>query len=120
MKYETRRQKLASPEVYHQRLWRAGTLGVVMIAFSLAIGIAGYHWIESLGWVDAFLNAAMILSGMGPVNVPKSEAGKIFAGFYALYSGLAVLAIAAVVFAPVIHRILHRFHIEEGDKVGDA
>jgi hypothetical protein len=92
-----------------------------MIAFSLAIGIAGYHWLESLSWMDSFLNASMILAGMGPVNVPNTEAGKLFAGVYALYSGLAVLAIAAVVFAPVIHRVLHRFHIEEGEKdKGDA
>jgi hypothetical protein len=100
--------------VYRRRLVRAGTLGFVMIGASLAIGIAGYHWFESLAWLDAFLNAAMILSGMGPVHAPETPAGKFFAGVYALYSGLAVLAIAAVIFAPVIHRILHRFHIEEG------
>jgi len=84
-----------------------------MVGASLAIGMSGYAWTESLGWLDAFLNAAMILSGMGPVNVPQTVAGKLFAGFYALYSGFAVLAIAAVMFAPVIHRVLHRFHIEE-------
>ena len=120
MKFETRRQRLASPEVYRRRLVAAGTVGLAMIAVSLAIGVAGYHWFESLGWLDAFLNAAMILSGMGPVNAPQTPAGKLFAGLYALYSGLAVLAIAAIVFAPVIHRILHRFHIEEGDKKSDA
>ena len=120
MKYETRRQRLATPEVYRRRLARAGTLGFTMIAVSLAIGIAGYHWLESLDWLDAFLDASMILSGMGPVHPPQTSAGKLFAGVYALYSGLAVLAIAAVVFAPVIHRILHRFHIEEGGKGKDA
>ena len=119
VKFETRRQRLASPEVYRRRLAAAGTLGFTMIAASLAIGVMGYHWFESLSWLDAFLNASMILSGMGPVNAPQTPLGKLFAGLYALYSGLAVLAIAAIVFAPVIHRILHRFHIEEG-KEGDA
>jgi hypothetical protein len=84
-----------------------------MVVVSLAIGMAGYKWTESLDWLDSFLNASMILSGMGPVNVPQTVAGKLFAGVYALYSGFAVLAIAAVMFAPVIHRVLHRFHIEE-------
>jgi hypothetical protein len=113
MIYESRRQKLASPEVFRHRLVRSGTIGFVMVAISLAIGMAGYKWTESLAWLDAFLNASMILSGMGPVNVPQTVAGKLFAGIYALYSGFAVLAIAAVMFAPVIHRVLHRFHIEE-------
>jgi hypothetical protein len=111
--YESRRQKLASPEVFRQRLVRSGTIGFIMVVVSLVIGMAGYKWTESLGWMDAFLNASMILSGMGPVNVPQTVAGKLFAGIYALYSGFAVLAIAAVMFAPVIHRVLHRFHIEE-------
>jgi hypothetical protein len=120
MRFEGRRQRLASPQVYYRRLVVAAMLGFGMIAVSLAIGIAGYHWFESLPWLDAFLNAAMILSGMGPVNAPQTPAGKLFAGLYALYSGLAVLAIAAIVFAPVIHRILHRFHIEEGGKESDG
>jgi hypothetical protein len=112
--FETRHQRLASPEVYRRRLVQAGTIGIVMVAVSLAIGIAGYHWIESLGWLDAFLDASMILSGMGPLHPPVTPGGKLFAGIYALYSGFAVLAIAAIMFAPVIHRILHRFHLEEG------
>ena len=116
MIYESRRQRLASPEIYRRRLMQAGTIGIVTVIVSLAIGMAGYAAFESLGWVDSFLNASMILSGMGPVNLPQTSAGKIFAGFYALYSGFAVLAIAAVMFAPVIHRILHRFHLEEDEK----
>jgi hypothetical protein len=114
--FERRHQRLASPAVYRRRLVRAGTLGLIMIALSLAIGMAGYALTESLGWIDSFLNAAMILSGMGPVSVPQSPAGKLFAGVYALYSGFAVLAIAALMFAPVVHRVLHRFHLEEGEK----
>ena len=113
MIYESRREKLASPEVFRERLVRSGTIGFIMVVVSLGIGMAGYKWTESLDWLDSFLNASMILSGMGPVNVPVTFAGKLFAGIYALYSGFAVLAIAAVMFAPVIHRVLHRFHIEE-------
>ena len=116
MSYESRHQRLASPEVFRDRLFKAGRIGVVLVAISLAIGMAGYMAFESLGWIDAFLNASMILAGMGPVNIPQTAGGKIFAGIYALYSGLAVLAIAAVMFAPVIHRVLHRFHIEEDDE----
>ena len=115
MMYERRHERLASPELFRRRLLLSGTIGFVMVALSLLIGMAGYAWTESLGGLDAFLNAAMILSGMGPVNVPQTAGGKVFAGIYALYSGFAVLAIAAVVFAPVIHRILHRFHLEEDE-----
>jgi hypothetical protein len=114
--FERRHQRLASPAVYRKRLLRAGSLGLIMIALSLAIGMAGYALTESFGWIDSFLNAAMILSGMGPVSVPQSPAGKLFAGVYALYSGFAVLAIAALMFAPVVHRVLHRFHLEEAEK----
>jgi hypothetical protein len=111
--YERRNQRLASPQVFRRRLVTSGSVGLALVAISLAIGIAGYMGFEKLTLVDAFLNASMILSGMGPLHNPATTGGKIFAGLYALYSGLAVLAIAAIVFAPVIHRILHRFHIEE-------
>ena len=73
--------------------------------------MAGYACFEDLELVDAFLNAAMILSGMGPVHNPQTVGGKLFAGFYAIYSGFAVLGIAAIMFAPVVHRIFHRLHI---------
>jgi hypothetical protein len=88
-------------------------LGAVVIAVSLGIGMAGYHVFEKLPWVDAFLNAAMILSGMGPVATLDTNAGKIFAGCYALYSGLALIAILGIIFAPVVHRALHKFHLED-------
>ncbi len=113
MRFERRHERLASPEVYRRRLATAGTVGLILIAISLAIGMTGYAGFEDLGFVDSFLNAAMILSGMGPLHDPVSTGGKIFAGFYALYSGFAVLVIAAVMFAPVLHRVMHRFHIEE-------
>jgi hypothetical protein len=113
--YERRHQALASPEVFHRRLITSGFVGLVLVAISLAVGMAGYAFFEHIGFVDAFLNASMILSGMGPLLNPASTGGKLFAGFYALYSGFAVLAIAAIMFAPVVHRIMHRFHLEEAD-----
>lgn len=77
--------------------------------------MAGYHYLEGLAWLDAFLNAAMILSGMGPLTQTQTVAGKIFAGLYALYSGFAVLVIAGIAFGPVAHRMLHMLHADERD-----
>jgi hypothetical protein len=90
-----------------------------IIAVSLLVGMAGYHLLEHLGWVDAFLNASMLLGGMGPVDAPKSSGGKLFAGLYALYCGLAVLAVAGIVLAPVVHRFLHRFHHDSKEQGSD-
>jgi hypothetical protein len=89
-------------------------IGIGLVVVSLFAGMAGYHGYEGLSWLDAFLNASMILSGMGPVTNPVTTGGKIFAGLYALYSGFAVLAIASIMLAPAVHRFLHRFHIEGG------
>lgn len=117
--FERRRERLAPPEVYRRRLFTSGSVGLGLIAVSLAVGIWGYWGLEGLGFVDAFLNASMILSGMGPLFNPQTTGGKLFAGFYALYSGFAVLAIAAIMFAPVLHRVMHRFHLEEQDGARD-
>jgi len=87
-------------------------VAVVFIALSLLLGAAGYHFTEGLTWLDATLNASMILAGMGPVDVLRTPAGKVFAAFYALYSGIAFLTIAAILLAPVIHRFLHKFHAQ--------
>ena len=115
LSFEGRHEALASPGVYRRRLITAGALGTVMVAVSLAVGIAGYMFFEALGPLDAFLNAAMILSGMGPLHAPLTPGGKVFAGLYALFSGFAVLGIAGVIFAPVAHRVFHRFHLAEED-----
>ena len=110
MNLERKAEKLASSAVYRRRLIRSGVAGTKSSSGS-GLG-AGYAWFEDLGWIDSFVNAAMILSGMGPLHDPESTGGKLFAGIYALYSGFAVLVIAAVSFAPAIHRMLHRFHMQ--------
>ncbi|HEX7606292.1 MAG TPA: hypothetical protein VF348_06255 [Usitatibacter sp.] len=110
-----RYKPLPPPEVYRRHLATSGSVGLLLIVVSLAVGMAGYAYFEKIGFYDAFLNASMILSGMGPILNPASTGGKVFAGFYALYSGFAVLAIAAIMFAPVVRRFLHRFHLEEFD-----
>jgi hypothetical protein len=81
-----------------------------LLFFSLLLGISGYILFEHLSFLDAFLNASMLLGGMGPVNMPVTAAGKLFAGFYALYAGLVFIVSAALIFTPVLHRLLHRFH----------
>ena len=105
---------LASPQVFLRRLLESTLLGLGLVVISLVVGMAGYHAFVGLSWIDSFLNASMILSGMGPVNSPTTSGGKLFAGVYALYSGFAVLVIAGLMFAPVVHRFLHRFHLEGG------
>src|SRR3954470_23439840 len=114
--YEHRSAPLLSRKVFLRRMARHGGFALIVVAASLAFGILGYHVIEGLAWVDALLNAAMILGGMGPVDPVQTVAGKIFASFYALYSGLIVLVIAGVLFAPLLHRFLHRFHLDLEDQ----
>jgi hypothetical protein len=98
------------------RQMRALLLGVGMITVSLAIGMAGYKWFFlKLDWADAFVNAAMILSGMGPIAIPETTGAKVFSGCYAIYSGLMLVMSAGVVFAPLVHRFLHKLHADEAD-----
>lgn len=101
--------------LFVRRLCLSLGVGAGLIAGSLVAGMAGYHYLERLAWLDAFLNAAMILSGMGPLAPTQTVAGKLFAGLYALYSGFAVLVIAGVAFGPVVHRMLHMLHADERD-----
>lgn len=116
MTYHRGNIPLASIATHRRRVLTAGKVGLALVAASLAVGIAGYMYFEGLGALDAFLNAAMILSGMGPVHNPETVGGKVFAGLYAIYSGFAVLGIAAVIFAPIVHRIFHKLHIADSDK----
>ena len=101
---------------FMSRMMRAALLGLGMVVISLAIGMAGYFLLfPKLDWADAFVNAAMILSGMGPLAVPETTGAKIFSGCYAIYSGLMLVMSAGVVFAPLVHRFLHKFHADEDD-----
>jgi hypothetical protein len=109
--YEHHRQPLASKQVFARRLAYNGLIGLLLLGFSLGIGMLGYHFLENLSWVDSLLNASMILGGMGPVNPLKTNAGKIFASLYAIYSGVILLASVGVLAAPIFHRFLHRFHL---------
>jgi len=110
--YERHGQPLLSRRLFVRRVVRSLAAGALIITVSLSVGMLGYHWLENMRWIDAFANAAMILSGMGPLEPLKTDGGKLFAGLYAIYSGLAVILIAGVVFAPVVHRFLHRFHLD--------
>jgi hypothetical protein len=113
--YESRHQPLASMRRYALRLVASFLLACLLIGGSLAAGMWGYAHFEGMSWLDAFLNAAMILSGMGPADQLKTEGGKIFAGCYALYSGLVIVLASGIILAPIVHRILHRFHVDEAD-----
>jgi len=112
---ESRQEVVAPLPRYLGRIAVSVIVSVLLVSLSLFAGMAGYHYIEGLGWLDSFLNAAMILSGMGPVATVATDAGKLFAGLYAIYSGFVVLLAAGIVFAPIAHRLLHRFHVDEGD-----
>jgi hypothetical protein len=111
--YEHHKQPLAKPEVFARRLMKNGLIGTVLLFFSLGIGVIGYHFLENLSWIDSLLNASMILGGMGPVNPLQTTAGKIFASFYALYSGVVLLASVGILATPIFHRFLHHFHLAE-------
>jgi hypothetical protein len=110
--FEPKHIPLLPWSVFMRRLASSVAAGMGLIVASLTVGMAGYHHFEGLGWVDAFVNAAMILSGMGPVAPMQTTGGKLFAGCYALYSGLALILIVGIAFGPVVHRFLHKFHLE--------
>jgi hypothetical protein len=111
-KLEKRIQPLVSRRAFAGRLAKSFGAASALIFLSLFAGMSGYRWLEGMSWIDAYVNAAMILSGMGPLDAPKTFAGKLFAGTYALYSGLAVILAAGILFTPVVHRMFHQFHLE--------
>jgi hypothetical protein len=115
--YEDRHAPLASRRRFVRRIVNQFGIVMAIITASLAVGMAGYRYFEGMEWIDAYLNAAMLLGGMGPVD-PKlrTVSGKLFAGLYALYAGMVVLVAAGLLMAPVFHRFLHRFHLEEDAK----
>jgi hypothetical protein len=114
--YERRTEPLLPRRAFLLRLSRHGAVAFGVLALSLLVGMVGYHLFEKLHWVDAFLNSAMLLGGLGPVDPPKTAAGKLFAGAYALYAGLVFITVAAILWTPVFHRVLHHFHADEKDE----
>lgn len=115
--FEKKTAPLISTKAYYRRLRKNFLWSALILGVSLLLGICGYHWLAHLSLIDSFLNASMILTGMGPIaqdHMP--DAAKIFASLYALYSGVAFLSTIAVFIAPVVHRIMHRFHLEDDEK----
>lgn len=112
--FERKSQRLISRKLFAKRMLNSLGLALLLTCCSLLIGVEGYHQLGGLGWVDALLNASMILGGMGPVDILRSDDAKIFASIYALYSGLFMLVSMGILLAPVMHRVLHHFHADEG------
>ena len=110
--YERRTHPLLSRAKFARRVVRHLLLALFLIGIALGMGVVGYHCIGGLSWIDSLLNASMILGGMGPVDPLHSDAAKLFASFYALFSGLAFVGIASLMIVPFAHRLLHRFHLE--------
>jgi hypothetical protein len=111
--YESKSHPLIPKKLFFRRVFLHGMGAALLLFGSLISGMAGYEHYEGLAWRDAFLNSAMLLGGMGPVDAPRTDGGKLFAGIYALYSGLVFLVVVALIFAPFVHRIMHRFHWQE-------
>jgi hypothetical protein len=112
--YEKRVEPIAPARVFARRIARHAATAAALVGCSLALGMAGYHTLEGLPWIDAFLNAAMLMGGMGPVDALRTTGGKLFAGCYALYCGLVVVVAAGLLLAPFVHRLLHTFHLGSG------
>jgi len=110
--YERRNQPLLSRAEFRKRVGRHGLGALGIVVLGLGLGVVGYHFIGQLGWINSLLNASMILGGMGPVDTLRNNAAKIFASFYALFSGLAFISIMSILLAPFVRRMLHRFHAE--------
>ncbi|MEI6634682.1 MAG: hypothetical protein WCP22_12825 [Chlamydiota bacterium] len=113
--FERRHEKLAPVSIFIRRMAASVVMAVILAAGALFIGIAGYHWLAGFGWVDSLLEASMILGGMGPVNPLATNGAKMFASGYALFSGLVFIAVMGIVLAPITHRMLHKFHLDEED-----
>ncbi|MGH7914301.1 MAG: hypothetical protein ACREPW_06590 [Candidatus Binataceae bacterium] len=112
MDFERRYEALLPGPLFLRRMARWSMVAGVVLVGSLALGVCGYHFIVGLPWIDGLLNASMILGGMGPVDPIRSAGGKLFASFYALYGGLAIISIAGLLLGPLVHRLLHKFHLE--------
>jgi hypothetical protein len=111
--FERRHDQLAPVPVFVKRLVASLAIALALIAFALTIGVSGYHLLGGFGWIDSLLEASMILGGMGPVNQLSGDGVKIFASMYALFSGLIFIAVMGVVLSPIVHRFMHKFHIDQ-------
>jgi hypothetical protein len=112
--YERKSHRPIPRTRFVRRVLLHAAAALALLLVSLMLGMAGYQYFEQLPWRDAFLNAAMLMGGMGPVDAPRTDGGKLFAGLYALYAGLIFLVSAGLLFTPIVHRIMHKFHWEEG------
>jgi hypothetical protein len=112
--YENRRDRLLTRAEFAWRVLGHLAFAIAAAAIALCVGIAGYHYLAGLNWIDSLLNASMILGGMGPVDPLKTDASKLFASFYALFSGLFFIGVLGILLAPFIHRVMHRLHMDEG------
>ena len=111
-RYEHLGEPLLPRREFLYRIWQHFLVALAVIVMSMLIGMVGYHELARFTWIDSFLNAAMLLGGMGPVGDIPTYSGKLFAGFYALYSGLVLIVSAGVLLTPVLHRVMHRLHLE--------
>ncbi|MEK7774275.1 MAG: hypothetical protein AAB305_00110 [Candidatus Zixiibacteriota bacterium] len=116
LKFEHRRQPLLSRKHFLRRLAWSFLSALLLLAVWMILGMVGYHWLADLPWMDAFLNASMIVGGMGPVDLLTTPSAKLFAGLYAIFSGVMFLGIFGLLVAPVLHRFMHRFHLESEEK----
>ena len=116
--YESRRKRPISRIEFFFRVIRHGLLAAAVVFAALLIGILGYHVFEAMPWIDALLNASMILGGMGPVDSLHTTAGKLFASAYALFSGVLFIGVMGIILVPFVHRLLHHFHFESADENG--
>lgn len=114
-RYERRHEGLAPLPVFVKRMVLSVAMALALIGTVLFFGIAGYHWLAGFSWIDSLLEASMILGGMGPINQLPTSGAKVFASAYALFSGLVFIGVMGLVLAPVIHRMLHKFHLDEKD-----
>jgi hypothetical protein len=113
--FESHREPILPTRIFIRRLLACLALALAIMTVALSIGVAGYHFIAGLPWIDALMNASMILTGMGPVDVLRSNAAKVFASLYALFSGVVFISLMGLLLSPIAHRVLHKFHLDDED-----